>query len=158
MKRALAIVDQFTHMTFLYLVKDKSQYVIAAALEEHFLQQWSMSTEIKSINFFINRTVMRSDEGTDVINSSVHDSCERLDYNVEYSCPGQLGKYQNCGSLVERRIKEIGRMANPIGNPISVRLELFVKDIFKLGEPESRQFVEASIHEWNWQLKEIWRV
>jgi len=39
----------------------------------------------------------------------VHDLCARLGCNVEYSCPGQLGQYQN--GLFERRIKEIGRIA-----------------------------------------------
>ena len=39
----------------------------------------------------------------------IYDRCERLGCNVEYPCLGQLGKYQN--GLVERRIKEIGRIA-----------------------------------------------
>ena len=67
------------------------------------------SSGIQGINFFINRTILRSDRGTGFINSSVHDLCARKGCNVEYSCPGQLGKYQN--GLVERRIKEIGRIA-----------------------------------------------
>jgi len=110
MKDAPVIVDDFTCMSFLYPIKDKSQYSVAAALEEHFLQQRPTSTGItgKGINVFINHTVLRSDRGTESINSSVHDLCERLGCNVEYSCPGQLGKYQN--GLVERCIKEIGRM------------------------------------------------
>ena len=109
MKDALVIIDDFTRMSFVYRIKDKTQYSVAAALKEHFLQQRPTSTGIKGINFFINRTVLRSDGGTEFINSSVHDLHERLGCNLEYSCPGQLGKCQN--GLVERRIKETGRIA-----------------------------------------------
>jgi len=94
------LMNDFTRMSFVYPIKDKSQYSVAASLEGHFLQQQPTSTGIKGINFFINRTGLRSDTGTEFINSSVHDDCERLGCNVEYSCPGQLGKYQN--GLVER--------------------------------------------------------
>jgi len=117
MKDALVIVDDFTRMSFVYPIKDKSQYSVAAALEEHFLQQRPTSTGIKGINLFINRMVLRSDRGTEFINSSVHDLCERLGCIVEYSCPGQLGKYQN--GLVERLIKEIGHIAR-CGKDMSV--------------------------------------
>ena len=109
MKDALVIVDDFTRISFVYPIKDKSQYSVAAALEERFLQQRPTSTGIKGIIFFINGTVLRSNRGTEFINSSVHNLCARLGCNVEYSCPGQLGKYKN--GLVERRIKEIVRIA-----------------------------------------------
>ena len=49
-KHALVIVDDFTRMSFVYPIKDKSQYSVAAAIEEHFLQQRPTSTEIKGIN------------------------------------------------------------------------------------------------------------
>ena len=77
MKDALVIVDDLTRMSFVYPIKDKSQYSVAAALE-HFFHQRPTSNGIKGINFFINRTVLRSDRGTDFINSSVHDLCECL--------------------------------------------------------------------------------
>jgi len=77
MKYALVTVDDFTRMSFEYPIKDKSQYSVAAALE-HFFHQQPTSNGIKGINFFINRTVLRSDRGTDFINSSVHDLCECL--------------------------------------------------------------------------------
>ena len=109
MKDVLVIVDDFTRTSFVYPIKDKSQCSVAASLEEHFLQQWPTSTGIKGINFFINRTVQGSDRGTEFIKFSVHDLRERLGCNVEYSCPGQLGKNQN--GLVERSIKEIGGIA-----------------------------------------------
>ena len=105
----LFLFDDFTRMSFVYPITDKSQYSVAAALEEHFLQQRPTSTGIKGVNFFINRMVLSSDRGTELINSSVHDLCERLGCNIEYSCPGQLRKYQK--GLVERRITEIGRIA-----------------------------------------------
>lgn len=108
-KHALVMVDDFTRMSFVYLIKDKSQYVVAAALGEHFVQERPTSTGIKNINFFINRTMLRPDRRTEFVNSSVHDSCERIGCNVEYSCPGQPAKYQN--GLVGRRSKEIGRIA-----------------------------------------------
>jgi len=71
MKDAFVIVDDFTRMSFVYPIKDHSQYSVAAALEEHFLQQWPTPTGFKGINFFINRTVFRSDRGTELINSSL---------------------------------------------------------------------------------------
>ena len=37
MKHALVIGDDFTRMSFVYLLKDKSQYSVTAALEDHFL-------------------------------------------------------------------------------------------------------------------------
>ena len=52
---------------FVYILKVKSQYAVAAALEEHFLQQRPTSTGIQGINFFINRTILRSDRGTEFI-------------------------------------------------------------------------------------------
>jgi len=79
----LFLFDDFTRMSFVYPITDKSQYSVAAALEEHFLQQRPTSTGIKGVNFFINRMVLSSDRGTELINSSVHDLCERLGYNVE---------------------------------------------------------------------------
>jgi len=36
MRDALVIVDDFTRMSFVYRIKNKSQYSVAAALEEHF--------------------------------------------------------------------------------------------------------------------------
>ena len=69
MKLALVIVDDFTRMSFVYLLQDKSQYSVAGALEEHFLQQRPTSTGIQGINFFINRTVLGQIEG---LSSSIH--------------------------------------------------------------------------------------
>jgi len=43
-KNALVIVDDFNRMSFVYPIKDKYQYSVAAALEEHFLQQRPTST------------------------------------------------------------------------------------------------------------------
>ena len=108
MKHALVIVDDFTRMSFVYLLKDKSQYSVAAALEEHFLQQRPTSTGIQGINFFINRTILRSDRGTEFINSSVHDLCARLGCNVWYSCPGQLGSIKTVWSKgVSKKLEEL---------------------------------------------------
>ena len=47
MKHVLVIVDDFTRVSFVYRLKDKSQYSVAAALEEHFLQQRPTSTGIQ---------------------------------------------------------------------------------------------------------------
>jgi len=108
MDDAFIIVDDFIRMSLLYSITDKFQYSVAVALEKHFLQQRPTSTGIKGFDFFISHTILRSDRGIEFINSAVHDLCERLGFNIEYSCPGQLGKYQN--GLVERRIKEKARM------------------------------------------------
>jgi hypothetical protein len=107
-KHALILVDDFTRQCFVKLLKDKTQFHIAEALDEHLSQQKPLSTGVKGVNFYVRNTVLRSDRGSEFINASVLDVCGRHGCVPEYSCPGQLGKYQN--GVVERRIKEIGRM------------------------------------------------
>jgi hypothetical protein len=106
-KHALILVDDFTRQCFVKL-KDQTQFHIAEALDEHLSQQKPLSTGVKGVNFYVRNTVLRSDRGSEFINASVLDFCGRHGCAPEYSCPGQLGKYQN--GVVERRIKEIGRM------------------------------------------------
>jgi hypothetical protein len=108
-KHALILVDDFTRQCFVKLRKDKTQFHVAEALNEHFTHQRPFSTVVKGVNFYVRNTVLRSDRGSDFINVSVLDVCSRHGCIPEYSCPGQLGKYQN--GVVERKIKEIGRMA-----------------------------------------------
>jgi hypothetical protein len=66
---------------------------------------------VKGVNFYIRNTVLRSDRGSEFMNVSVFDVCARHGCVPEYSCPGQLGKYQN--GVVDRQIKEIGRWHVP---------------------------------------------
>ena len=108
-KHALILVDDFTRQCFVKLLKDKTQIHVAEALNDHFTQQRPFSTGVKGVNFYVRNTVLRSDRGSEFINVSVLDVCSRHGCIPEYSCPGQLGKYQN--GVVERKIKEIGRMA-----------------------------------------------
>ena len=108
-KHALILVDDFTRECFVKLLKHKTQIDVAEALDEHFSQQRPFSTGVKGVNFYVRNTVLRSDRGSEFINAAVLDTCARHGCIPEYSCPGQLGKYQN--GVVERRIKEIGRMA-----------------------------------------------
>jgi hypothetical protein len=68
----------------------------------------SFTTGVKGVNFYVRHTVLRSDRGSEFINASVLDVCGHHGCVPEYSCPRQLEKYQN--GVVERRIKEIGRM------------------------------------------------
>jgi len=108
-KHALILVDDFTRECFVQLLKNKTQLDVAEALDAHFSQQRPFSTGVKGVNFYVRNTVLRSDRGSEFINAAVLDICARHGCVPEYSCPGQLGKYQN--GVVERRIKEIGRMA-----------------------------------------------
>ena len=108
-KHALILVDDFTRQCFVKLLKNKTQFDVAEALDAHFDQQRPFSTGVKGVNFYVRNTVLRSDRGSEFINAAVLDVCARHGCVPEYSCPGQLGKYQN--GVVERRIKEIGRMA-----------------------------------------------
>ena len=107
-KYALILVDDFTRQCFVKLLKDKAQFHVAEALDEHLSQQKPLSTGVKGVNFYVRNTVLRSDRGSEFINAAVLDVCGRHGCIPEYSCPVQLGKYQN--GVVERRIKEIGRM------------------------------------------------
>ncbi len=90
------------------LLKDKTQFHVAEALDEYLSQQKSLSTGVKGVNFYVRNTVLRFDRGSQFINAAVLDVCGSHGCIQEYSCPGQLGKYQN--GVVKRRIKEIGRM------------------------------------------------
>jgi transposase InsO family protein len=107
-KYALILVDDFTRQCFVKLLKDKTQFHVTEPLDEHFSQQKPLSTGVKGVNLYIRNTVLRSDRGSEFINTAVLDVCGRHGCVPEYSCPGQLGKYQN--GVVERWIKEIGRM------------------------------------------------
>lgn len=108
-KHALILVDDFTRQTFVKLLKNKTQFDVAEALDQHFNQQRPLTTGVKGVNFYVRNTVLRSDRGSEFINTTVLDLCARHGCVPEYSCPGQLGKYQN--GVVERRVKEIRRMA-----------------------------------------------
>jgi hypothetical protein len=108
-KHALILVDDFTRQCFVKLLKDKTQFHVAEALNEHFMHQRPFSTGVKGVNIYVRNTVLRSDRGSEFINVSVLDVWSRHGCIPKYSCSGQLGKYQN--AVVERRIKEIGRMA-----------------------------------------------
>ena len=114
MKHALILVDDFSRMTFVYLLKEKTQHTVAAALQEHFDRQGlqeDASTDT-SVNFYVRGTILRSDRGSEFINATVLALCRRLGCTPLYSSPGQQGKYQN--GVVERRIKELGRISRSI--------------------------------------------
>ena len=108
-KHALILVDDFTRQCFVKLLKDKMQFHVAEALNEHFTHQRPFFTGVQGVNFYVRNTVLRSDRESEFINVSVLDVCSRQGCIPEYSCPGQLGKYQN--GVVERKIKEIGQVA-----------------------------------------------
>jgi hypothetical protein len=103
--QALILVDDFTRQCFVKLLKDKTQFHVAEALNEHFTHQRPFSTGVKGVNFYVRNTVLRSDRGSEFINVSVLDVCSCHGCIPEYSCPGQSGKYQN--GVVKRKIKEI---------------------------------------------------
>jgi len=67
MKQALIMVDDYSRMSFIYLMKDKTQHSVAAALEEDFLRQRPVDTNIPGKDFFIEHTILRSNRGTDCI-------------------------------------------------------------------------------------------
>jgi hypothetical protein len=69
--------------------------LILVALNEHFTHQRPFPTGVKGVNFYVRNTVLRSDHGSEFINVSVLDVYSRHGCIPEYSCPGQLGKYQN---------------------------------------------------------------
>ena len=101
-------------MTFVYLLKEKTQHTIAAALREHFnLQGLKLAdADGEHINFYVRGTVLRTDRGSEFINATVLALCRELGCIPHYSSPGQQGKYQNV--VVEQRIKEIGRISRSI--------------------------------------------
>ena len=101
-------------MTFVYLLKEKTQDTVAAALREHFnLQGLKLEdADGEYINFYVRGTVLRTDRGSEFINTTVLAFCKELGCIPHYSSPGQQGKYQN--GVVEQRMKKIGRISTSI--------------------------------------------
>ena len=114
MKHALILVEDYSRMTFVYLLKEKTQHTVTAALREHFnLQGLKLEdADGEYINFYVRGTVLRTDRGSEFINATVLALCRELGCIPHYSSPGQQGKYQN--GVVERRIKEIGKISTSI--------------------------------------------
>jgi hypothetical protein len=72
-KHALILFDDFTRQCFVKLMKDKTQFHIAEALDEHLSQKKPLSTGVKGVNFYVWNTVLRSDRDSEFINASVLD-------------------------------------------------------------------------------------
>ena len=52
-KHALILVDDFTRQCFVKLLKNKTQFDVAEALDAHFDQQRPFSTGVKGVNFYV---------------------------------------------------------------------------------------------------------
>ena len=105
---ALIMVDDFSRMVFVYVMKDKTKESVAEALRTHFLK---VRCQPSRLNFFTHRTTIKSDMGSEFINHLVKSLCAEIGCVQEFSCPGG-GKWQN--GTVERRIKELGLIARSI--------------------------------------------
>jgi hypothetical protein len=57
-KHALILVDDFTRQCFVKLLKDKTQFHVAEALNEHFTHQRPFSTGVKGVNFYVRNTAL----------------------------------------------------------------------------------------------------
>ena len=44
------------------LLKDKSQFHVVEALDDHSSQQKPLSTGVKGVNFYVRNTILRSDQ------------------------------------------------------------------------------------------------
>ena len=102
MREALIMVDDFSRKVFVYLMKDKQQDSVVEALRRHFLKVQGQPT---GVHFFTQSTCMKSDMGSDFINTNVFAFCAEIGCIQEFSCPGDSCKWQN--STAERRIKEM---------------------------------------------------
>jgi transposase InsO family protein len=99
------MVDDFSRMVFVYVMKDKTKESVAEALRTHFLK---VHCQPSRLNFFTHRTTIKSDMGSEFINHLVKSLCAEIGCVQEFSCPGG-GKWQN--GTVECRIKELGLIA-----------------------------------------------
>ena len=109
---ALVLVDDFSRKIFVYAMKTKRQQCVAEALTKHFNKVQLPQSGQRHLNFYTHRLVLRSDQGSEFINTTVQSFCNAYGITQEFSCPGDLGKWQN--GVCERRIKDLCTTMNAV--------------------------------------------
>jgi transposase InsO family protein len=79
------MVDDFSRKLFGYAMKNKRQEQVVPALRHHFLRE---ATTPAGVNFYTDRAILRSDEGSEFVNASVQEFCDDMGCIQEFSCPG----------------------------------------------------------------------
>jgi len=78
------MVDDFSRKVFVYAMKNKRQEQVVSALKHHFLREATTPT---GVNFYKERTTLRSDQGSEFVNASVQAFCDDMGCIQEFSCP-----------------------------------------------------------------------
>jgi len=97
----LVMVDDFSRKVFVYAMKNKRQEQVVSTLKHHFLREATTPT---GVNFYTERTTLRSDQGSEFVNASVQAFCDDIGCIQEFSCPGG-GKWQN--GVAEQQIRDL---------------------------------------------------
>jgi transposase InsO family protein len=92
---ALVLVDDFPQKIYVYAMKTKRQACVAEALTKHFNKVQLPQSGQRHLNFYTHRLILRSDQGSEFINTTVQSFCNKYGITQEFSCPGDLGKWQN---------------------------------------------------------------
>jgi len=77
------MVDDFSRKVFVYAMKNKRQEQVVSALKHHFLREATTPT---GVNFYKERTTLRSDQGSEFVNASVQAFCDDMGCFQEFSC------------------------------------------------------------------------
>ena len=90
------MVDDFSRMVFVYVMKDKTKESVAEALRTHFLK---VRCQPSRLNSFTHRRTIKSDMGSEFINHLVKSLCAEIGCVQEFSCRIQLPGW---GKVAER--------------------------------------------------------
>ena len=109
MREALVMVDDCSRTVYAYAMKNKTGASVADTLRKHFLK---LGSTPEGIHYYCHRMHLHSDQGSEFINQDVQALCQEIGATQSYSCPGDLGKWQN--SICERKIKDLGGVMRAI--------------------------------------------
>jgi hypothetical protein len=93
-------------------MKSKRQECVVEALTKHFNKVQLPQSGQRHLNFYTHLLILRSDQGSELINTTVQSFCNKYGITQEFSCPGNLGKWQN--GVCERRIKGMCTTMNAV--------------------------------------------
>ena len=110
MREALVMVDDCSRTVYAYAMKNKTGASVADTLRKHFLK---LGSTPEGIHYYCHRMHLHNDQGSEFINQDVQALCQEIGATQSYSCPGDLGKWQN--SICERKIKDVG--SEVLGRP-----------------------------------------
>ena len=106
---ALVLVDDCHRKIYTYAMKNRSGASVADKLRGHCLK---LRHTPEGMHYYSHRIQLQSDQGSEFINRDVLNWSKEVGAIQSFSCPGDLGKWQN--STCERKIKDLGAIMRSI--------------------------------------------